>query len=721
MGSDEEKAVDMLSRNRSIHQSCIDKFNGTLIKEIGDGILASFSLASEAVRCAIEIQKECKEQGIPLKIGIHEGEMIFSGSDVIGDGVNIASRLQEDAQDGCIHISASVYRDIKNKADIQTKLVGEKSFKNVEESTKVYKVLCGEAETEAQGKQKVRRKLPFILVGILILIIATILIWQYLPKQSRISEEPKLEKSIAVLPFKNLSKDIENQYFADGIMEGILNHLSKIKDLRVVSRSSTEKYREKIPQAQQIVKELDVSYYIEASVFKSEDRIRVTAQLIDATKDEHIWSEQYDRELSDLFEVMSEIATEVASEVKVMISPDVKERIDAIPTENLEAYDLYLKGNQYYYIELESFGKGEKSNFTTSIHFYQRAIELDSQFALAYVWLGKAYHEHFFRSDFLKESFGDTLKYFADKALLINPNLAEGHWLYGFYYHEKGDYDKSIDQLKKAIDLNPNHGDSYMLLGNNYWWKDQIINALINYKKAKQLKKGDPDYPFILNMIEDVYHGICDYEKTEIEINELLNYNPDTGYERLTWLAISKGEWDKLKLYTDKACVIDSGLLCLNRLYIFYMHTGDYIHALKYIEKYREKAMLGDIPFFSNRYGYILYKLGRKEEAKESFDKQIEYSSETIRLKRTSAAVGTSFYALAGTYAFLGEKEKAYQTLHEMENQLFHGSFVWYMQVDCLFESLWKEEEFKAIIQRQERKFAEIRAEIDGLEAVGEL
>ena len=120
MGSDEEKAVDMLSRNRSIHQSCIEKFNGTLIKEIGDGILASFSLASEAVRCAIEIQKECKEQDIPLKIGIHEGEMIFSGSDVIGDGVNIASRLQEDAHEGCINISAAVYRDIKNKADIQT-------------------------------------------------------------------------------------------------------------------------------------------------------------------------------------------------------------------------------------------------------------------------------------------------------------------------------------------------------------------------------------------------------------------------------------------------------------------------------------------------------------------------------------------------------------------------------------------------------------------------
>jgi TolB-like protein len=719
MGSDEEKAVNMLARNRSIHQSCIEKFNGTLIKEIGDGILASFSLASEAVRCAIEIQKECKEQGIPLKIGIHEGEMIFSGSDVIGDGVNIASRLQEDAQEGCINISASVYRDIKNKADIKTKFIGEKSFKNVDEIIEIYNVLWVEvAAEEAQEKlsEKTHNKRPFYIIGILLaLIIVLISIWFFSTRQQAIVEESEIEKSIAVLPFKNLSPEEENQYFADGIMEGILNHLSKIKNLRVASRSSTEKYRESLPSAQQMAEELDVSYYIEASVFKSEDRIRVTAQLIDAAKNEHIWSEQYDRELSDLFEVMSEIATEVASEVKVRITSEVKVRMEAIPTENIEAYDLYLRGREYHY-------KGAESNLNTAIHFYQRAIELDPKFAIAYVWLGMAYNDKTYWSEYFKNTFGDTLIYFADKALSINSDLAEGYWLRGKYYYEKGDYDESINQLKKAIDLNPNHGDSYWNMGENYKVKGHYINAIINLEKAKKLKIGDPDYPYLLESIAGVFIGICDYEKTEIELTEFINYNPSYGYMWLAFLALINREWDKSKLYTDKICAIDSGVWCWLSLGRYYKDTGDYTQALKYVDKYRDKEMeSGLLPLYQQHtYGQILYNIGRKKEAKEYFDKQIEYCKESIRLKRPYAI--WLRYQLAGTYAFLNEKEKAYQTLHDFEQEVLVGHLLlWYIQVDSMFESLWEEEEFKAIIQRQEKKYADIRAEIDRLEEAGEL
>ncbi len=717
MGSDEEKAVDTLSRNRSIHQSCIEKFNGTLIKEIGDGILASFSLASEAVRCAIEIQKECKEQDIPLKIGIHEGEMIFSGSDVIGDGVNIASRLQEHAQEGCINISASVYRDIKNQADIQAKLIGEKYFKNVDEPIKVYRVLLLDNEFENpdidyQKIEKTKQRLNYyLIIGVTAAILIIILILKYIPNSDNVGEE----KSIAVLPFKNLSEDQSNQHFCDGIMEGILNHLSKIDDLRVASRSSTEKYRDNVPQAQQIVKELDVSYYIEASVFKSEDRIRVTAQLIDAAKNEHIWSEQYDRELSDLFEVMSEIATEVASEVKVRITSEVKVRMEAIPTENLEAYDLYLRGKEYYYQESES-------NLNTAIHFYQRAIELDPKFAIAYVWLGMAYNDKTYWSEYFKKTFGDTLIYFADKALSINSDLAEGYWLRGIYYNQKGDYDESINQLKKAIDLNPNHGDSYWNMGENYKVKGHYINAIINLEKAKKLKIGDPDYPNILASIAGVFIGICDYDKAETEMTELINYSPSNAYLWLAFLALINGERDKCKYYTDKICAIDSGVWCWLSLGRFYKDTGDYTEAWKYVNKYRDKEMeSGLTPLYQQHtYGQVLYNLGRKKEAKEYFDKQIEYCKESIRLKRPDAI--WIRYALAGTYAFLDEKEKAYQTLHEFEQEVLVGHLLlWYIQVDSLYESLWEDEEFKAIIQRQEKKYADIRAEINRLEAEGEL
>jgi class 3 adenylate cyclase len=209
MGRDEDAAFDMLARNHTLHEALIEKHHGILIKEIGDGTLASFPLASNAVRCAMDIQKEAKNQDIPLKIGIHEGEMVFARGDVLGDGVNIASRLQEDAQEGCINISASVYRDIKNKADIQTKHIGEKTFKNVDEPIKVYRVVCGDEEKEDKPRKdrkvkKPRSKLPYyILSGAIVVIVAIILIWKLIP----IKKSVELEKSIAVKPFFNDSGD----------------------------------------------------------------------------------------------------------------------------------------------------------------------------------------------------------------------------------------------------------------------------------------------------------------------------------------------------------------------------------------------------------------------------------------------------------------------------------------------------------------------------------
>ena len=331
-----------------------------------------------------------------------------------------------------------------------------------------------------------------------------------------------------------------------------------------------------------------------------------------------------------------------------------------------------------------------------------------------------AYHKQTYWSEYFKEKHADTLKYFADKALSLNPYLAEAYWLRGIYYYQKGDYDKSIIQLKKAIDLNPNHGDSYWYLGENYKRKGHYINTLINLKKAKKLKMGDPDYPNSLVSIAEAYLGICDYEKAEIELTEYINYNPSDGYMWLAFLALSNAEWDKFKLYTDKICAIDSGEMCWFSLGRYYRITGDYAQALKCVDKFREMES-GFIPLYQQlTYGQILYNLGRKKEAKDYFDKQIEYCKESIRLKRPYAI--WLRFQLAGTYAFLNEKEIAYQTLHEFEQEVLVGHLLlWFIQVDPLFENLWKDEEFKAIIQRQEKKYAEIRAEIDRLEASGEL
>ncbi|MCK5367594.1 MAG: adenylate/guanylate cyclase domain-containing protein, partial [Cyclobacteriaceae bacterium] len=364
--------------------------------------------ASDAVRCAIEIQKQSKDQDLPLKIGIHEGEMVFEGNDVLGDGVNIASRIQDDTQEGCIMISGSVYKDIKNKSDIKTKFIKEKAFKNVDEPVKVYQVLCeGETKEDKSGQDQDQKKsgsrIMYYIVGGLVVVIAAILIWQFIPNKEAGKPTPEetvveMDRSIAVLPFKNLSPEEENQYFCDGIMEGILNHLSKIKDLRVVSRTSVEKYRDGSIQSPQIGEELNVTYLVEASVFKLDDKIRVTAQLIESAKDEHIWSGEYDRDLKDVFEVMSDISQQVASEVKVVIAPEVKERIESIPTKNLDAYNYYLLG-------LHNSNQLTTDGFLSSIEYYEKALQLDPKFAHAYVGVALGYH-NLVRYSFIRQEEG---------------------------------------------------------------------------------------------------------------------------------------------------------------------------------------------------------------------------------------------------------------------------------------------------------------------------
>ena len=274
MGSDEDKAFDMLKRNHTIHAMLIKKHNGKLVKEIGDGTLASFPLASEAVRCAMEIQKECKEQDIPLKIGIHEGEMVFAGSDILGDSVNIASRLQEDAQKGCINISGSVYRDIKNKAGINTKFIEEKSFKNVDEPVKIYKVISEDYEKE---------------------------------DKTETTKTKDSQSSIAVLPFVNMSNDPDQEYFCDGMTEEIINALSHVGSIKVIARTSAFMFKGKHKDIREIGKKLDVETLLEGSVRKAGNRLRITTQLVKVSDGSHIWSDAYNRELEDIFDLQDQI------------------------------------------------------------------------------------------------------------------------------------------------------------------------------------------------------------------------------------------------------------------------------------------------------------------------------------------------------------------------------------------------------------------------------
>ena len=451
MGLDEDKAFEVLKKNQDIHKKLILQFNGTLIKEMGDGMLISFDLASDAVRCAIEIQKAGKEQDIPLKIGIHEGEMVFAGSDVLGDAVNIASRLQEDAEKGCIHISSSVYKNVRNKADIKTKFVEERTFKNVAEPVKVYQVLAdGEDQTPVANNQKSNSKkyLYYIVAGIVV-VIAAIMMWNYLPMNST-SAPVEIEKSIAVLPFVNMSNDPEQQYFSDGIMEAILNDLSKIRELKVISRTSVMQYRNTIKTIPQIAEELGVAYLLEGGVQSFDGKVRINAQLINAKQDVNVWSDNYDRELVDIFEVQSDIAQKIASELNTVLSPSEINEIQVRSTSNPEAYNLYMMGRYFWY-------KRTGDALRKSIDYFEQSLAIDPEYALAYSGLADGYLMRVPYDNLPMDTGFSKAKEYALKALEINPNLAQAYATLGTIAKREWQWNEAEAKLKQSIELDPNY------------------------------------------------------------------------------------------------------------------------------------------------------------------------------------------------------------------------------------------------------------------------
>lgn len=711
MGSDEDKAFKILRKNRNIQKPLIKKYHGKWLKEMGDGILASFNNSSDAVRCAGEIQQTAKKEGINLRIGIHEGEVVFEGGDVLGDGVNVASRLEELAEEGCINISGSVYKDIKNKAGIVADFVEEKKLKNVDDPIKIYDVKCedvGSIDIVGKTMHRVKNKIKpiiYILSGILVIILAFFFTRKLLP----VSYSSDLEKSIAVLPLDYLSEDANKEYLANGVMDAITGHLSTIDGLRVMPRTSVEQYRETTKTSQEIGKELDVSYLVEGSFQMVGNQVKLIIQLIIAERDDHLFFSEYNRDYKDILIVQSELAKTIAKEIGVAISTDVKQRIELKPTDNQQAYEYYLRAKDYYY-------KDGESNLNTAIHFYIKAIELDSNFALAYAWLGSAIHDKNRHSEYLKESYGDTLLYYANKSLEIDPKLADGHFIKGRYYLVMGNYEESITQMQKGLRLKPNSEYANRILAYCYYHIGDIKNSIINIEKAKEKAIGSPDYRYVLWEIGSGYKGLYDYDRAKKSFEEIVMYDPIFGYTNLGYLSIATGNWDDLKYYADQICKIDSNK-CAEFIWKYYGFIGEYDKALDYLN--RNQTHINDI-YINNqhRIGYLYYLNGDKSKSNEYFNKQIEYCKESIRLGRAYASLGAAGYDLAGIYAFLGEKEKAYQILYEVADKLKDG-LLWFIKVDPLFESLWDDQEFKDIITQQETKYAKIREELDQLREKG--
>jgi len=661
MGEDEQKAFELLKKNRSVQRPIIEMFNGRWLKEIGDGVLASFSTVSDAVYCAKEIQETCQnEPDLSLRIGIHQGEVVFEGNDVFGDGVNIASRLEPLAPVGGIIVSESVHRNLGNKKGIVSTFIREQQLKNVKEPIRIYSVqvevaepvvVAEPAETPHQVSPKARnpRKVSFAVTGVIIILLLSYFLYSNFDTGTASVEAPvaAIDKSIVVLPFTNMSNDPDQDYFSDGMMEEILNHLVKIKDLKVISRTTAMQYKGTTKSVHKITEELNVATALEGSVRKDGDQIRINVQLIEGETDTHLWSESYDRQLTNIFEVQSDVAKRIAQVLTAEIAPEVRLRIESQPTTNAEAYNRYLQAKALVIA----------GSHLAGIKLFEEAIAIDPEFADAYAELG--YWKTIpWREDVLEEPF-DPVKAvriaapYYNKALEIDPNnlAAHGHKARMHLWYE-WDFEAAEKEVSIMKRLNPTSSLPGLLLATGKF--DEFL------KGSEQALEVDPLDP---------------YQWTWKILGLYFTNQHDLALETI----------EEAKKLHD--IIIDqTGLWSLDvqSAYV-YSYLGMYEEAISTLEKYNV-----GFPIALSIKAIAYFHLGQADKSN-----QLIGEIKTSFVNLTGLSTSTS---LAMIYAQMGEVDTAFEWLEKAYED--HDYWMFWIQRQLFFKPIYNDPRWQKMLDK---------------------
>ena len=537
MGEDEGATVHTLTTYREVISRVIRIHRGRVVDSPGDNLLAEFASVVNAVQCAVEIQQALKSKNAELpenrrmefRIGVNLGDVIEEGDRIYGDGINIAARIEGLAEAGGICISGSAFEQIENKLDLGYEYLGKHTVKNIAKPIVVYKVSVEPRGCKTREAGPIhRRRAHWALVAVLIVGAAVLAIWNRslrpdappaaAPSEQSSGIEASDKPSIAVLPFLNISGDSEQGYFADGITEDLITDLSKVSGLLVIARNSVFTYKDKSVKIQEVGQELGVRYVLEGSVRKFGDRVRITAQLVDAKRGGHLWAERYDRDLKDIFALQDEVTQKIVTALAVQLTEDEHMRLARKYTANLEAYDYILRGKDH-------LRRLSKESIAQSRVMFRKAIALAPVYAWGYSLLGKTY--------LLEWSFGWTqdpqsleLAFeMAQKAIALDDLLSSGHLLLGEVYLWKKQHEKSINEFEKAIALAPNDADGFMGLGSVLSWAGRPEEAVVLVNKAILL---NPKYPsWYLWSLGHAHFLREHYEDAISAFNRCLTRNPN--------------------------------------------------------------------------------------------------------------------------------------------------------------------------------------------------
>jgi adenylate cyclase len=560
MGEDEEGTARTLNTYKEIMAGLVERHHGRVVDAPGDNVLAEFASVVDAVRCAVEIQKELKARNanIPenrrmeFRIGINLGDVIEEGDRIVGEGVNIAARMESLSEAGGICISGTAFDHVKNKLPIGYQFLGEQSVKNIAEPVRVYKVLMEpDAAGKVIGQRKVRpkqwQKATIGFVVAVIVVVGAVVIWRlYLrPPPAEVASKEKMafplpdKPSIAVLPFVNMNGDKEQEYFSDGISEEIINALVRWPKISIIPRSSSFIYKAKAVDVKQVGREMGVRYVLEGSVRREGNRVRITAQLIDATTLQHLFSERYEREMKDIFAIQDEITMKILTSMRVSLSGEGVPSLRGKGTKNIEAYLKLLQAEAI----LQTMNRADQAQ---SKRLAEEAIALDPEYARAYTVIAAAIgnealmgvHEN------PREALERALA-LAEKAVKLDDSEEQAHRVLGFIAIQLNrDYEKGIAEAKRAVELAPNSVMAQTILGYFLYSAGRTEEAIPILKKAAAL--SPIPLPRTLSHLCIACRKARRYEEAVAVCRQLLRRDPNYLLAHLT-LAATFVEMDKME------------------------------------------------------------------------------------------------------------------------------------------------------------------------------
>jgi TolB-like protein/class 3 adenylate cyclase/Tfp pilus assembly protein PilF len=515
MGEDEAGTLAALkSLRRELVKPKESQYRGRTVKLMGDGALMEFSSVVDAVQFAVEVQVAIAERNVDVpedrrivyRIGINIGDIIVEGDDIYGDGVNVAARLEGLCEPGGVCIARNVFNQVKGKLDLTFEHLGEKEVKNITEPVSVYRINLDDKAAALVTPITVtspttgRGRWPQIAAGLVLSLVAVagLVWWQpWAPDIEPASVErmalPMPDKpSIAVLPFDNLSNDSEQEYFADGLTDDLITDLSKISGLFVIARNSVFTYKDQGVDIRDVARELGVRYVLEGSVRRAGDNVRINAQLIDGRTGNHLWAERYDRQYTDIFAIQDQVIESIVEALSVQLTETERSEVARLPTDNLEAYDYYLRGEKLAY-------RAEPASVADALRFYQKAIALDPSFADAHAGYARV------AVDVLTHGLLDNLPSAvarkrayeaAGRALALNPRLARGYSVLALLQMFESEHEYAVASVRKAVALNPNSAEAHLNLAVVLVYAGRQDDALQEMETVLQLNPKPPSYVY---------------------------------------------------------------------------------------------------------------------------------------------------------------------------------------------------------------------------------